>query len=92
MRGGGHVCFHHCKSVASAIGMQTRNLNAVTVKQRLYRYHRAILQNAVGDLKAGNDTYAWFRMADRPSRPSDRLGPYKLMPREVDAFTISVGD
>ena len=92
VRGGSNVCFHHSKSVASAIGMQTRNLNAVTVKQRLHRYHRAILQNAVGDLKAGNDTYAWFRMADRPSRPSDRLGPYKLMPKEVDAFTISVGD
>jgi len=92
MRGGNGVCFHHSKSVASAIGLQTRNLNAVTVKQRLHRYHRATLQNAVGDLKAGNDTYAWFRMADRPSRPSDRLGPYKLMPREVGAFTISAGD
>ena len=92
MREGSDVCFYHSKSVASAIGMQTRNLNAVTVKQRLRRYHRAILQNVVGDLKAGNDTYAWFRMTDRPSRPSDGLGPYRLMPIEAGAFTISAGD
>ena len=43
MKEGSDVCFHHSKSVASAIGMQTRNLNAVTVKQRLHRYHWAIL-------------------------------------------------
>jgi hypothetical protein len=52
------VCFYHSKRVASVIGMQMRNLNAVTVKQRLRRYHRAILQNVVGDLKVGNNTYA----------------------------------
>jgi len=92
MREGSDVCFHHSKRVASAIGMQTRNLNAVTVKQRLRRYHRATLQNAVGGLKVGNDTYAWFLMTDRPSRPSDRLGPCRLMPAEVDVFTISTGD
>jgi hypothetical protein len=61
------VCFYRSKGVASAIGMQTRTLNVVTVKKRLRRYHRAILQNAVCDVKAENDTYAWFRMADRPS-------------------------
>jgi hypothetical protein len=60
-REGSDVCFHHGRRVASAIGMQTRNLNAVTVKRRLRRYHRATLQNAVGGLKAGNDTYAWNR-------------------------------
>ena len=67
-------------------------LNTVTVKQRLRRYHRAILQNAVGDLKVGDDTYAWFRMADRPSHLSDRLGPFRLMPRGPAAIAISAGD
>src|SRR5438270_880792 len=31
-------------------------------------------------------------MADRPSRPSDCLGPYKLMPKDVGAFAIGAGD
>jgi hypothetical protein len=89
---GNEVCFQHSKSIASVVGMQTRNLNATTVKERLHHYHQAILDNAVGDLKTAKGTYAWFRMTDRPSRPSDRLGPYKLMPKDVGAFTIDAED
>jgi hypothetical protein len=89
---GDAVCFQHSKNVASMIGLQTRSLNAITVRERLRRYHEAILENAVGDLKAGQKTYVWFRMTDRPSRPSDRLGPYKLMPKATNAFTIDVAD
>jgi hypothetical protein len=90
--GGNEVCFLHSKNIASAIGMQTRNLNTVTVKERLRSYHQAILDNTIGDLKTDKGTYAWFRMADRPSRPSDRLGPYKLMPKDAGIFKISVDD
>ena len=90
--GGGAVCFQHSKNVASVIGMQTRSLNNTTVKQRLRRYHQAILENAIGDLKAAKETYAWFRISDRPSRPSDALGPYKLMPKATGAFTINADD
>jgi hypothetical protein len=90
--GGGSVCFQHTKNVASAVGMQTRNLNTTTARERLRRYHQAILENAIGDLKAAQETYSWFRMADRPSRPSDRLGPYKLMPKATRAFTIDADD
>jgi hypothetical protein len=66
MDGVNEVCFQHSKNIASAIGMQTRNLNTITVKERLRTYHHAILDNAIGDLKTGKDTYAWFRMTDRP--------------------------
>ena len=72
--------------------MQTRNLNAATVKERLRSYHQAILNNTIGDLKTDKGTYAWLRMTDRPNRPSDRLGPYKLMPKDASVFEISVHD
>jgi hypothetical protein len=91
-RVGQGVCFQHSKAVASAVGLQTRMLNVATVKDRLRRYHRAALQSAVGDLKVGKDTYAWFRLAARPSRPSDRLGPYRLMPAVVEPFAIDRDD
>jgi hypothetical protein len=65
--------------------MQIRTLNATTVKERLRRYHQAILNNAISDLKTGKETYAWFKMTDRLSRPSDRLGLYKLMPKYTGA-------
>ena len=86
------VCFQHSKNVASAVGMQTRNLNATTAKERLCRYHQADVDNAIGNLKAAKETYAWFRMTDRPCRPSDRLGPYKLMPNDAGAFAIDADD
>src|SRR5277367_4726204 len=89
---GNDVCFQHSKNITSIIGMQTRSLNATTVKERLRRYHQAILDNAIGDLKTDKETYAWFRMTDRPSRPSDRLGPYKLVQKDVGAFTIDAED
>ena len=72
--------------------MQTRNLNTATVKERLRSYHQAILNNTIGDLKTDKGTYAWLRMTDRPNRPSDRLGPYKLMPKDASVFEISVHD
>jgi hypothetical protein len=90
--GGNEVCFQHSKSIASVIGMQTRNLNATAVKERLGRYHQAILNNAIGDLKTAKGTYAWFKMTDWPSRPSDRFGPYKRMLKDVGAFTIGTED
>jgi hypothetical protein len=90
--GGHEVCFQHSKNIASVIGMQTRNLNATTVKERLRRYHQAILDNAIGDLKTDKETYAWFRITARPSRPSDRLGPYKLMPKDAGTFEINADE
>ena len=67
-------------------------LNATTVKERLRSYHQAILDGTIGDLKTDKGTYTWFKMADRPSRPSDGLGPYKLMPKVAGIFEISVED
>ena len=67
-------------------------LNATTVKERLRSYHQAILDGAIGDLMTDKGTYAWFKVADRPSRPSDGLGPYKLMPKVAGIFEISVED
>jgi hypothetical protein len=90
--GGNEVCFQHNKNIASVIGMQTRKLNATTVKERLRSYHQAILDGTIGDLMTDKGAYAWFKVADRPSRPSDGLGPYKLMPKVVTIFKISVED
>jgi hypothetical protein len=81
--------FSTAGNIASAIGMQTRNLNTITVKERLRTYHQAIHDNAIGDLKTGKDTYAWFRMTDRPksslwpSRPvqADAEGCRRLQDR-----------
>ena len=72
--------------------MQIRTLNATTVKECLRRYHQAILNNAIGDLKTGKETYAWFKMTDRLSHPSDRLGLYKLMPKDAGVLKIDVDD
>jgi len=38
------------------------------------------------------ETYTWFRLGSRPDRPSDRLGPYKLMPLEGGVFEIDEDD
>src|SRR5271169_1647517 len=56
------------------------------------RQYQAILDNAIGDPKTEKETYAWFRMTDRPTRPSNRLGLYRLRPKDADAFTISADD
>ena len=90
--GGNEVCFQHNKNITSVIGMQTRKLDATTVKERLRSYHQAILDGTIGDLMTDKGTYAWFKVADRPSRPSDGLGPYKLMPKVAGIFEISVED
>jgi hypothetical protein len=47
---------------------------------------------AVGDLKVGKDTFAWFRMQNRPVRPSDGLGPYKWAPLEEEPIVITDQD
>ena len=60
--------------------------------KRLRSYHQAILDGTIGDLMTDKGTYAWFKVADRPSRPSDGLGPYKLMPKVAGIFEISVED
>jgi hypothetical protein len=74
------------------MGMQTRNLNTATIKERLRSCHYTILDNTIGDLKTDKGTYAWFRMTDRPNRPSDCLGPYKQIPKDAGIFEISVDD
>jgi len=89
---GNDVCFQHSKNIASLVGMQTRNLNTATVKERLRSYYQVILKNTIGDLKINKGTYVWFRMTDRPNRPSDHLGPYKLIPKDADVFEISLDD
>jgi hypothetical protein len=43
----------------------------------------------VGKLKTDQATYKWFRVSDRPVRPADQLGPYKLMP--LDSLTTLPG-
>jgi hypothetical protein len=92
MQDGNEICFQHSKNIASTLGMQTRTLNAVTVKERLHAYHQAALNSLLGSLKVDKETYSWFRRAARPERPSDALGPYKVMPRESKIFSIDAED
>jgi hypothetical protein len=71
-----HVCYAHSKAMGGHIGLMVKHLNAEQLTERLRIVHDSRLQ--IGKLKTGNDTYTWFRVVNRPPRPSDALGPYKF--------------
>jgi hypothetical protein len=64
----------------------------VTVKERLQAYHQAMLNSLLGNLKVDKEAYSWFCRAARLERPSDGLGPYKVMPWESKVFSINTED
>src|SRR5271170_3247490 len=72
--------------------MQTRTLDGTRLEERLRAYHVAALSSSIGDLKVGKDTFAWFRIQNRPVGPSDRLGPYKWAPLEEEPIVITKQD
>ena len=80
-----HVCYRHGKMMASHLGLSTkRTLEAEIFKRLSHVYERRL---EIGKLKTEEETYRWFRVGNRPARPSDGLGPYKFQHiREEGAF------
>ncbi len=72
------VCFVHLKAMGARLGLRIKMLNTAALRQRLRYIYRH--QAAIEQLKVNQKTYQWFRMTDRPRRPSDDLGPYMIPP------------
>jgi hypothetical protein len=70
------VCYFHSKAMGGHIGLMLKHLNALELSARLRAVHGARLN--LGGLKTAHGTHTWFRVKNRPARPSDALGPYKF--------------
>ena len=70
------VCYAHSKAMGGHIGLMLKHLTARELTARLRTVHAARLN--LGRLKTAHDTHTWFRVKNRPARPSDALGPYKF--------------
>ncbi|KAL2801931.1 hypothetical protein BJX63DRAFT_438336 [Aspergillus granulosus] len=69
------MCFLHKRLLGSKIGLRTGALNKAQLGKRL-KYicqHRDTLE----DIRASDTHYNWFRRADRPVRPEDKLGIFQ---------------
>jgi hypothetical protein len=75
------VCYPHAKAMGAHMGLRVKQLNASRLKERLSFIYEH--RHAIGALKTSKDTYKWFRMANRPARASDALGPYKFVHNEL---------
>jgi hypothetical protein len=69
------VCFPHSRLMAGHIGLCTKRLDFKQLDERLEYVLNHRLE--IGNLRTDEETYQWFRIANRPARPSDGLGPYK---------------
>ena len=82
------ICYVHLKGLGGHLGLMLKRLNYEALQNRLLHIHANQLQ--LGSLKTAQDTYSWFRVANRPARPSDRLGPYKFAPvSNTEEFTYN---
>ena len=70
------VCFLHARWVGGKLGLRTKQLDAIRLNERLLFIHQR--SKDIGDLKAKEATYRWFRVKSRPTRQTDALGPYKF--------------
>jgi hypothetical protein len=77
MQGYKHVCFAHAKALGGHIGLMVKQLDYPGLVSRLRLVHERRLE--LGKLKTSPETFSWFRVANRPARPSDMLGPYKFV-------------
>lgn len=81
-----HVCYKHMKSLAAHAGLMVKTLNHAELRERLQIVHEH--RETLGALKTANETFRWFRRKHRPTRPSDRLGPYQFAGQDsAGAFT-----
>ncbi|RDL34485.1 uncharacterized protein BP5553_07613 [Venustampulla echinocandica] len=71
------VCYRHGRMMASYMGLCTKRLGDADLAVRLRTLYEKRLE--IGKLKTEEETFQWFRVANRPARPSDGLGPYKFM-------------
>jgi hypothetical protein len=46
-------------------------------------------RNELGKLKTNTATYFWFRLTNRPIRPSNIMGVYRFYHSEILAFQFS---
>lgn len=72
------VCYSHSKAMGGHIGLMLKKLTAPMLAERLREVHNG--RHRIGRLKTDPETYRWFRVANRPPRPSDSLGPYRFAP------------
>jgi hypothetical protein len=72
------VCYVHLKALGGHVGLMVKRLGMEDLRERLLYVNEHRLR--LGALKSNDDTYRWFRVANRPPRPSDRLGPYRFAP------------
>ena len=86
MRGFQRVCYAHAKAMGGHMGLRVKKLSGPQLDERLQLLHDSRLR--IGKLKTDAATFSWFRVKNRPHRPSDLLGPYKFMhakpPAEFD--------
>src|SRR5436853_307505 len=70
------VCYPHAKAMGGHLGLMVKRLSYPQLLARM----RDIFdrRQELGKLKTDQQTYSWFRVANRPPRPSDMLGPYKF--------------
>lgn len=70
------VCYAHAKAMGGHLGLMVRKLTYPQLLERMADVHKNRLH--LGRLKTQPTTFSWFRVANRPPRPSDMLGPYKF--------------
>ncbi|KAF7505499.1 hypothetical protein GJ744_000746 [Endocarpon pusillum] len=73
-----HVCYAHLKAVGGHCGLQTKMLKREELQIRIqifYQHHEDL-----DALRTDPLHYFWFRRADRPAVPVDRLGIYSTKP------------
>jgi hypothetical protein len=80
-------CFSHSKMLGSHLGLQIKHLNDAALRERLMIIYDR--RNDLGKLKTDTSTYFWFRLANRPVRPSDAMGVYRFRHSETPAFQFS---
>jgi hypothetical protein len=72
-----HICYQHLKAVGGHCGLQLKVLKRFGLQLRIQALHQR--QGDLNSLRTGPDTHTWFRQADRPAVPSDRLGIYSTV-------------
>ena len=80
------ICYPHAKAMGGHLGLMVRSLEHQQLMGRMKEIHDNRLQ--LGRLKTQKETFAWFRVENRPSRPSDMLGPYKFVHENARGFSF----
>lgn len=71
------VCYKHLKNLAAGLRISTTALKTEELQRRVS--HVCTHYNQLGNLMTNIDTYKWFYESARPSRPTDKLGPFRSL-------------